>query len=138
MLYYTDTSEFQLGAIIIKNDQPIAYYLRKLDAIQHNYTTVEKNCLAFCKHSKNINQCSMAPKLMYKLTIALLQPLQSYICQFKFVTHHSMAPSITFIIFQALITSLPMQYLMFCKPWRRRVPLTKQWNKAQHFCLKIR
>ena len=54
---YTDTSDRQLGAVITQNGRPLAYYSRKLNNAQRNYTTTERELLSIVetlKEFKNI------------------------------------------------------------------------------------
>jgi hypothetical protein len=40
--HYTDESDHQLGAVILQDKKPIAFYSRKLNTAQKRYTTTER------------------------------------------------------------------------------------------------
>ena len=49
---YTDASDRQLGAVITQNWQPLAYYSRKLNNAQRNYTMTERELLSIVETLK--------------------------------------------------------------------------------------
>jgi hypothetical protein len=40
---YSDASDHQLGAVIMQDKKPIAFYLRKMNTAQKRHTTTERN-----------------------------------------------------------------------------------------------
>jgi hypothetical protein len=56
---YTDVSDHQLGAVIMQDKKPIAFYLQKLNTDQKRYTTTGRHrellsAIETCKEYKNI------------------------------------------------------------------------------------
>ena len=49
---HTDASKLQLGAVIYQKSKPIAFYSRKMNSAQHNYTTTKKELLSIVETLK--------------------------------------------------------------------------------------
>ena len=49
---HTDASKLQLGSVISQKGKPIAFYSRKMNSAQHNYTTTKKELLSIVEYPK--------------------------------------------------------------------------------------
>ena len=47
-----DASDYQLGAVILQNNKPIAFYNRRLTSAQEKYTITERELLAILETLK--------------------------------------------------------------------------------------
>ena len=52
---HTDACDIQLGSVISQNGKPLAFYSRKLNAAQKNYTTREKELISIVETLKEFN-----------------------------------------------------------------------------------
>ena len=66
---YTDDSDFHLGACIIQEGRPVAYFSCKLTKSQQHYTTLEKEMLSIIATLKNFEVCYSVRTLTFLRTI---------------------------------------------------------------------
>jgi hypothetical protein len=60
---YTDASNYQLGACIMQNYHPVAYYSRKLNNAQRNYATIDKELLCVIATLKGFGSMLLGAEL---------------------------------------------------------------------------
>ena len=61
---YTDASNLQLGAVVAQNNEPIAFFSRKLNPMQRRYTTTERELLAIVETLKEFRTILLGHKIL--------------------------------------------------------------------------
>ena len=61
---YTDASAYQLGAVIMQKDRPLAFYSRKMNAAQRRYTTGEKELLSVVETLKEFRNILLGQRII--------------------------------------------------------------------------
>ncbi len=72
---YTDASSMQLGAVILQDNRPIAFFSRKLSKMQQKYSATEIKLLAIVEALRSSKECCGGKTSKSTLTTRILQEM---------------------------------------------------------------
>ena len=61
---HTDASDYQLGSVVSQDNKPIAFFSRKLNKAQRNYTVTEKELLAIVETLKEFRNILLGQNIV--------------------------------------------------------------------------
>ena len=74
---YTDASNVGLGAVLQQEKNVIAYWSKVLNKAKQNYTTTEKECLAFVEALRNFPPCLIGQRFQVVTNHSALRTLEN-------------------------------------------------------------
>jgi hypothetical protein len=126
---YTDASNYQLGACIMQDDCPVAYYSRKLNNAQRNYATIDKELLCVVAALREFQSMLLGAELHiytdHKNILNVSKSSEQRLCWISYVDEYG--PTIHYIEGPHNVIADTFSRLL-----RKDVPSTLVGKKAAH------
>jgi hypothetical protein len=89
---FTDAPDYQLGACIMHEDKPVAYYLKKLNSAQMNYATIDKElpCVVATLHKfrSMLLGAELHVHIDHKNILSIGDSSQQHLCWISYVDEY--------------------------------------------------